>query len=277
MDKTELPHFYKAKIFDIVHNPEWGLNEDQSDYLYERLVIRCASLQGKEEWNLFIKLCEMYRFVSVAEYLPKLIALLERIIDKQYSGQQKKVFIAPLKGKDDHGSIKSSDFVSYLTKSIYMKYSRILSKKRFIILGSFEEIVKNGKSFQNKPLLLIDDFIGSGNYAVEVLQQMSAIGISPKEVLICTLFITPKGLGRITKEGYSIEYLEIVDSVLPMLSAKERKLLEKIEDDIAVPKNLHFGYSESATLITLLRTPNNTLPIFWSQGKEKEPAPFERL
>lgn len=277
MNQTELPHFYKAKIFDIVHNSKWGLNETQSECLYERLVIRCASLQGKEEWNLFIKLCEMYRFVSIAEYLPKLIALLERIIDKQYSGQQKKVFIAPLKKKYDHGSIKSADFVSYLTKSVYMKYSRILVKKRFIMLGSFEKIEKSRKSFRDKPLLLIDDFIGSGNYAVEVLQQLRTIGISPKEVLICTLFITHKGLDRVTKEGYSIEYLEIVDSVLPMLSVKERKLLAKIEDDIAVPKDLHFGYSESATLITLLRTPNNTLPVFWLLGKEKGLAPFERF
>jgi hypothetical protein len=277
MDKTELPHFYKAKIFDIVHNSKWGLNETQSEHLYERLVIRCASLQGKDEWNLFIKLCEMYRFVGVAEYLPKLIALLERIIDKQYSGQQRKVFIAPLKRKDNHGSIKSADYITYLTQSVYMKYSRILSKKRFIILGSFEQIVINRKSFLNKPLLLIDDFIGSGNYATEVLKQLKDVGLSPGEVLICTLFITPKGLDRITKEGYSIEYLEMVNSVLPILSERERKLLAKIEDDMAVPKDLHFGYSESATLITLLRTPNNTLPVFWFLGKEKKLAPFERL
>ncbi len=277
MDKTELPHFYKAKIFDIVHNSGWVLDEAQLDCLYDRLVIRCSHLRGKDERNLFIKLCAMYQFVGVAEYLPKLIKLLERVIDKQYSGQQKNVFIAPLKGKDNHGSIKSADFVSYLTQSVYMKYSRILSKKHFIILGSFEQIKKSSKSFLNKPLLLIDDFVGSGDYAIEVLQQLTEIGISPREVLICTLFITPKGLDRITNEGYSIEYLEMVESVLPKLSARERNLLAQIEDDMAVPKDLHFGYSESATLITLLRTPNNTLPVFWFLGKGKDPAPFERL
>ena len=58
----------------------------------------------------------------------------------------------------------------------------------------------------------------------------------------------------------------------PLLDSKTL-LMKKIEKLIP-SKNFNFGYKKSEAVITLLRTPNNTFPIFW-QGYSKDDVDYE--
>ena len=41
--------------------------------------------------------------------------------------------------------------------------------------------------FKDRPLLIFDDFVGSGNYASEVLDELVSTGIPATNVVICSL------------------------------------------------------------------------------------------
>lgn len=57
------------------------------------------------------------------------------------------------------------------------------------------------------------------------------------------------------------------------------RIYDQIESHLSVAEEYKRGYEQSEALITLKRTPDNTLPIFWSR-KDKDgtkwPAPFPR-
>ena len=65
-------------------------------------------------------------------------------------------------------------------------------------------------------------------------------------------------------------------SIIDKLPEKEKDLLKHIETSLGVEEDFKFGYGHSANLISLLRTPNNSLPIFWLDKGRSHSAPFPR-
>ena len=54
------------------------------------------------------------------------------------------------------------------------------------------------------------------------------------------------------------------------------KLMKEIETRIKVRENCEFGYSHSEGLVKMMRTPNNTFPIYWMKNKKNKAPPFPR-
>ena len=159
---------------------------------------------------------------------------------------------------------------------IQTQYSDRLYKKKFRIINSLQDLEQKKQKLYKKPLLLLDDFIGSGKYVCDVVQELFDAGISKENIVICTLYLSEAGNKQLTESGYSVEYLELVSCSLQKLSPQEQNVLQTIENSLGVSKEFHFGYGESATLITLLRTPNNSLPMFWFDKGRSHSAPFPR-
>lgn len=64
----------------------------------------------------------------------------------------------------------------------------------------------------------------------------------------------------------------------PILEQK-LELMKSIESKIPKVGKFSFGYEKSEALVTLMRTPNNTFPIFWkdcTHKGQKLKAPFPR-
>lgn len=61
---------------------------------------------------------------------------------------------------------------------------------------------------------------------------------------------------------------------------KKVEQMKKISKQIRVKDhNLYLGYKESEALVTMIKTPNNTLPFYWYEGKKDGNimlAPFSR-
>ena len=54
------------------------------------------------------------------------------------------------------------------------------------------------------------------------------------------------------------------------------KTMAGIEDKLKVDSDFRLGYAQSEALISLIRTPNNTFPVFWKKKDKSSPAPFLR-
>ena len=76
--------------------------------------------------------------------------------------------------------------------------------------------------------------------------------------------------------GCRIEYIEQAQNILSSISPQEKELLTQIEDTLGVEEEFRLGFGGSANLITLIRTPNNSLPLFWLDKGRSHTAPFPR-
>ena len=54
------------------------------------------------------------------------------------------------------------------------------------------------------------------------------------------------------------------------------KVMEMIEAKIAVKDDCHLGFGHSEALVKMVRTPNNTFPIYWLRNRKNPYAPFPR-
>lgn len=125
--------------------------------------------------------------------------------------------------------------------------------------------------------MILDDYIGSGQYTKCVAEELIKKGIPKSNIIIGTLFISENGSKTLEDTGYTVEYVEKVETALNKLTPKEMKTLRKIETMLGIDERFSLGFNQSANLISLIRTPNNTLPIFSYKNLSKvASAPFER-
>lgn len=274
-NQSTLSYYDMLKIDEIFSQQEWPKDVANHSSLYKRFIRTYEQLNG-EERNLFLKLSRVYKWVSLSEYLDLVVRLLEKAVTKYYDTRTQDVWVYPVK-KDEHcGKIKSADVVSYLCKAMQTKYSDQLYKRKVHVIGSLSQLRAKKSKFKERSLLVFDDFIGSGKYASEVLDELVSTGIPASNIVICSLFISELGLQKLSSKDCHIEYIEVAQSIIDTLPKKEINLLTNIEASLDVKEDFKFGYGRSANLISLLRTPNNSLPIFWLDKGSSHSAPFPR-
>lgn len=50
----------------------------------------------------------------------------------------------------------------------------------------------------------------------------------------------------------------------------------KISTRLHAPKGMHLGYANTESLVAMIKTPNNTFPVYWYKHKKNSYAPFVR-
>lgn len=184
----------------------------------------------------------------------------------------------------------SSKFLSYFAK--LPSFKQIFSNKK--ITSDFSdvdisELVKKINAGKIDYCIFLDDFIGTGDTAEFYINQFTEAGLSPQKMVIASLVIQKDGLNKLKKICHKIFFAKLALKGISdndKLSTQEKedflKIMGDVEDIINI-KNGHkyrFGYKKSEALVTMMRTPNNTFPIFWKpSGKKNEGgiiAPFPR-
>ena len=52
--------------------------------------------------------------------------------------------------------------------------------------------------------------------------------------------------------------------------------MHEIEDILKVDSKYSFGFNQTEALISLIKTPNNTFPVYWYEKNGHSHAPFPR-
>lgn len=261
-------------IYQLFQHKHWPIDEKNKSSLFKRFC-RTYEKFEPDERKLFINLSYQYEIVSLSQYQELLTQVLSNVV-KKYLGQKQTIYVYPIKKREHGGFVKSSDLVTYLCNGTCMQYSDVLSKKKFMCLGSMKRIEEKKTNIVKTKLFIVDDFIGSGNYATDVVKEIEALGIPAKQIVIVTLFTTQDALKRLQQLNCGIEYGEIIEPCINRLTVSEKEILFQMEQRLGVSDQFHFGYCQSGTLISLIRTPNNTLPIFWQSNGRASAPPFPR-
>jgi len=227
-------------------------------------------LNSEDQYTLIKELIN--RFILIRDY-EKYARKISSFICDLFGGEE--IVIVPV--NDEKGSIKSGHAFAY-DISIYIdkrKFKNFDMKE-----GNFDKIKNSNK----KIFIVVDDFVGSGSQAKAFLRKYQDAKIFNKEN--CYIFsIASMERARSRLSNYCVDiYSEIylrrcISDYLGDFTAKDPlAVYSEIEKMLKLKSVYRFGYLKSESLISLKRTPNNTLPIFWSENGlgGKWPAIFPR-
>lgn len=270
-----------VKLFTIFNQKKW-VDIDGFDENISRFGELIDNLKS-EQVELLITLTERYRWYSYNEYHSQLRSLLKSLYAQHLEGIDK-IYLFPIIKPKDEENTKSGHAIMYFLDSIKPSLPQY-EKIEFELLKKFEDLEpENLKLEENEILLLVDDYVGSGGTLNASLSELEKNKSLNERFIILTVMIqestkeTLDGnniinvVGEITNKGISDHYEG--DEL-----KKNIELMEQMEKTIPKVKNYKFGYESSEALVTMIKTPNNTFPIFWKdyhrKGKTYK-APFAR-
>ena len=110
------------------------------------------------------------------------------------------------------------------------------------------------------PFLLVEilNFQGS----IHHIGVGSFSNLKKENVKVYTAVVRKKGIS----DKYAIGIVE-----------KKKCIMHEIEDILKVDSKYSFGFNQTEALISLIKTPNNTFPVYWYENNSiKSKAPFPR-
>lgn len=270
-----------GRLILIFNKKGWAItNEDMS--LFDRFCI-ILNLLGKDEQLLFLELTDRFLWVGFEQYVSRIVALLKTLsVDASLNfNSYSNLIIFPLISPSDLNKNKSSKMVQYLLRSVVIPHQSFIRNKSLYFPDNVNDL-KTYSGNENSLILLVDDFVGTGDTAIKAINFLTRKGIPTKDMVVFSLIAMKQSIAVVQGLGLRIFATEFLDKAISgyyvgQSLAKNIKLMESIEKTIRVKDNERFGYKQSEALVTMIRTPNNTFPVFWYDKKtRKVHCPFPR-
>lgn len=272
-------------LMQVFKNNGWEIPDRDAGYesRFNRFCER-LSLLDAEEQDLVLELTSHFKVINGNDYLQILLKLLNDLHERHLAlfQQTKKFFVLPLVAPQDLNKTKSSSFVWYYFRDEHIKYSPIFIEKKLIFCDMAKvEWIKNLKPAE--AVILLDDYIGSGETAVDAVNWIvENYSINPAQIIVLSIAAQEIGIQNLVNNtsvsvySYYNYRRGISDNYTGNQLDTYTKLMTNIEDKLNVSDEYKFGYNQSEALISLIRTPNNTFPVFWKPCGENRNVPFPR-
>lgn len=283
--------FIEMKNLDTLFIEKGWKQFDEYESFFSNFCSMLENLDG-EHSELIIELTKDFIWLRSLDYYLHLKNTLIKLADFKKLDLST-IHIIPLFSKSDRekNKIKSSSLVAYLCQINEFKYNDILKNTKFIIHNDLERLPNPATlKRNNNPIILIDDYIGTGDTALEALNEVLEYKKYDNETLfVASLICQNEGKRVLNEFGY-----EVISDIFRDKGISEKysgnelvKMLELMNEIEAILRqdekfitDYCFGYKASEALVALIRTPNNTFPIYWYSaniGKGNSwNAPFPR-
>ncbi len=270
------------KLNEIFVEKKWIDIDGYKEHL-ERFghLLECLN---DEQTDLVLDLTGKYYWISYNEYSTHLRGLLVELYNK-FMLDVHTIYIFPIKKYEDRDrNDKSGDFVMLIIDSLKASIPEYRNIE-FVLLNDYEEIGSvSTQIVENKNLLLVDDFIGTGDTLNSTIDEIRNRTSVQDEFVIMSIMILEEAKQNLDKNDIRGVFKEISKKGISNSYEGEelvRKLevMKDIESIIPKVKKYRLGYGKSEALVTMKRTPNNTFPIFWMDFKKRTieyKAPFSR-
>jgi hypothetical protein len=264
---------------------------DEFDNFFENYCLFMERLDINQH-ELVKDLTSDFLWLRSRDYYKHLKRTLLKLEDYDYLNLDT-IYVIPLLAKSDRDAkkTKSSGTVAYTCQNPELQYSDLFKNTSFRIIDNLERLPKVNKLKESKhPILLIDDYIGSGDTALEALEEVLSLRQYDNETLFVASLVSQE-VGRkvINAKGY-----EVLTDIIRKRGISDKYEGEELNKNITLMKSIEeileldpkfeakykFGYKASEALVTMTRTPNNTFPLYWFQAQiektDKWKAPFPR-
>ena len=189
---------------------------------------------------------------------------------------QKKAFLCGMVKFEDTGKIKSGPALAYQTHAL--QYHPFFQNKSIITEPMSFKLLN--KIDSDSLLIIVDDFLGSGDTFFKMIDYFSQLKNMKESIIAISLVSMEEGYNKVKNEGFNIYTKEIRKKGISDLMPKCKRdvylnMMKDIEKKINIRGEFSLGYKQSESLISMIRTPNNTFPVFWEKNDFFKP-PFER-
>ncbi|MBR2506627.1 MAG: hypothetical protein IKB70_06890 [Bacilli bacterium] len=259
------------KIFD---SKQWNYEDELSDYLGD--FCRTLSILNEEQQELLLMLTQKFLWIKESEYLKHFLQVFDAFVSSYDFDNVKTIMFCPALPEDDFGKPKSSVALLYKVKgrlsALQEKYNDFnityIDSPQFLCNVTLDDTI----------LCLIDDFVGSGETIERVKKYIDDNKYSTDKLVVVSLVSMANGKEYVKKLGIELFANIVCEKGISGCENEEanRLIMEQIEKTIKVKSIYHFGYSQSEGLVKMIRTPNNTFPIYWLKNKQNSNAPFPR-
>jgi len=270
------------RIQNIFENNNWAIecSEGSDTSHFNRFCKRVLDIGENRKRDLFLELAERYLWIKQEQYMDLLMKTMEKLVlNEEKVREADKLYVMPLISPEDREKVKSSSMLTYMFNDVVFRYGAF-SKYKIELLCNISEVGK--KLLEDKVvLLLVDDFIGTGETAEKCLFSLNVEDTLYHKIKIVSLVAQEEGMQRMLKYGVSVvAYIErnkgISDYYSSDVVSAKVEIMEQIENGMSVKGEFRMGYGKSEALVTMCRTPNNTFPVFWDESGNMKSAPFPR-
>lgn len=280
MVKTSISPVALEKLTAIFSKNGWSIEDNKEEY--NRF---CQMLEYfvPEQQDLIFELTREFLWITVNKYEYYLYSSLFMIEKKLLAGCNK-IYVLPLRPLPDkvENEIRneSAIFTRYLIKISRLSNHDLFRGKKICLVDTPSAIPENINAI-SATLILVDDFIGSGETAetaVKDICRLASIKDSNK-IIVVSLVAQETGVQRLSRLGIRvfasiIRKKGISDSYLSPEREVKSKIMESIENLIKVQKGYRFGYNRTEALVAMVRTPNDTFPVYWCENSMEDGTKF---
>jgi len=288
-----VPFDVQKALFDVFLNNGWNNSQDLDENagLFSKFC-NLMKLLREEEQHLLLNLTGEFLRCRWAQY-EALMEDLVLFIQSRNLSACSEIIILPLVSSTAHYSKSGTSMTYPLANLVSQGFQGRGVHMSVRPLPKLSELDKVARSRRNALLVFIDDFIGSGETALKVVDEfMSNHYVESDRLAICALVAQEQGLRWIRK--WLCCLYPSIDCAVHVTRIRRRgisdsqtiydrkgalSLMDAIEERFKVDSDRRRGYGRCEGLVTMLDTPNNTFPVYWwrPRGKEREwPAPFPR-
>lgn len=287
INKHILDDKYIFKLASIFKEKGWIIEKSTGDE-YSTFDLFCDRLQSLEsdlDRDLIIELTKNYLVVDIDEYCKYLNEALICFFkeNKHLVENLDTIHVFPVQDRDYPDKTKSGNIICYFLQGVVFRKFSVFRDKRVRIIETFNSLEQHKDEV--KILILVDDYVGSGDTVLGCINTVEEKGISKEKINVLTLVLQECGKNAV--EGYGVPiYASVIKNKAISDNYEQKDAEDKIERMKNISKqikvkdrNLYLGYKESESLVTMIKTPNNTLPFYWYEGKKDGNimfAPFAR-
>ena len=284
--RNALAEKYFIELISVFKEQNWDIEESTAgeNSVFDMFCKRLEELESDADRELMLELTRKYLVVNLEEYGKYMVDVFRKFIDrnKDKIGKTEVIHMFPVQDKDYPAKTKSGNVMCYLFQGNLMRRFDEFRSKRIRIIETFDGLEKYKEDIEC--LLLVDDFVGTGDTILECINLIEEKGIKKERIKALTLVMQEQGRNAVEEYG-----VEIYSAVLRNKAITDNYSIEEAEKKIAqmknvgkrikVKKELYLGYKESEGLVSMIKTPNNTFPFYWHEGKRDGKlcvAPFAR-
>lgn len=285
--KEELPAQFLLSIASVFKQKNWKImkTENPAESHFNRFCERMQDINDEKGRELLLDLTKRYLWLPQELYFEHLENALEKLlVEYRKITSKSEIYVMQLIAPKDEKKIKSSAMMLYSFNDMRLRMDARFLHYKFEIVSNKKVLPKKLES-QDAVVVLVDDYIGTGDTAISCVEALEKYGIKTEQMAVLSLVAQEEGKRKLEKKGVFVctsilRKRGISDFYVGEERDKNIKIMHVIESDLKVEQKYKFGYGESEALVTMCRTPNNTFPVFWyepEQGNEKKYAPFPRF
>lgn len=266
-DRINLPIDNYVKLLDIFKEKGWEIKSGANARYSKHLELLKQLLP--EEQSLFLELTRRFQYYGLDKYSEGLHMALTSLLREAQEGSV--YYVLPVMNREEYEKqeTKSSHWVQYLFKGDAIQEHVDMHGTSFRV-GSFKTL-RNRKLRELEHILLVDDFVGTGNSVDEafLLYAGDDSSIVKSDIVVLSLLAHEQGISHLAEQDIPFFYAQKVDRGISDYYSGEdllrnTSIMERIESRIVDLKDeCRFGYGRCEALLHMYRIPNNTFPVFW--------------